>query len=163
MIDIDSTSIWHCFLDIILTSFFQRYYDVISMSFFLCHFDIVFTLFLHHFLLKKWQNGVLFNKMLNVILSTTGSYINVDASWWAQIGSYEIYSWNILCINILSVCECITLLINTVFWCWNDVEKMSNWHLNNVRFLISFQCQHDVQNRCRNDIGAQHCFNVDSM
>ena len=55
------------------------------MSFFQRHFDIIFTSFLHHFWLKKRQNGVLFNKMLNVILSTTGSDINVDASWWAQI------------------------------------------------------------------------------
>ena len=54
--------------------------------------------------------------MLNVILSTTGSYINVDASWWAQILQWVVMKFtheNLLCINILSVCECITLIINT--------------------------------------------------
>ena len=47
--------------------------------------DVVLTSFSHHFLFKKRQNGVLFNKMLDLILSTTGSDRNVDASWWAQI------------------------------------------------------------------------------
>ena len=54
--------------------------------------------------------------MLNVILSTTGSNINVDASWWAQILYWVVMKFsheNLLCINILSVCECITLIINT--------------------------------------------------
>ena len=54
--------------------------------------------------------------MLNVILSTTGSDINVDASWWAQILQWVIMKFtheNLLCIKILSVCECITLIINT--------------------------------------------------
>ena len=54
--------------------------------------------------------------MLNVILSTTGSNINVDASWWAQILKWVVMKFsheNLLCINILSVCECITLIINS--------------------------------------------------
>ena len=44
--------------------------------------------------------------MLNVILSTTGSNINVDASWWAQILKWVVMKFsheNLLCINILSV------------------------------------------------------------
>ena len=54
--------------------------------------------------------------MLNVKLSTTGSDINVDASWWAQILQWVVMKFtheNVLCIKILSVCECITLIINT--------------------------------------------------
>ena len=52
--------------------------------------------------------------MLNVILSTTGSKINVDVSWWAQILKWVVIKLsheNLLC--ILSVRECITLIINT--------------------------------------------------
>ena len=54
--------------------------------------------------------------MLNVILSTKGSNINVDVSWWAQVLQWVVMKLsheNLLCINILSVCECITLIINT--------------------------------------------------
>ena len=54
--------------------------------------------------------------MLNVILSTRGSDINVDGSWWAQILQWVVMKFtheNLLCIKILSVCECITLIINT--------------------------------------------------
>ena len=53
--------------------------------------------------------------MLNVILSTTGSNINVDVSWWAQVLQWVVMKLsheNLLCINILAVCECITLIIN---------------------------------------------------
>ena len=55
--------------------------------------------------------------MLNVILSTTGSDRNVDASWWAQILHWVVMKFtheNLLCIKISSVCEiCITLIIST--------------------------------------------------
>ena len=54
--------------------------------------------------------------MFNVILSTTGSDINVDALWWAQILQWVVMKFtheNLLCIQILSVCECITLILNT--------------------------------------------------
>ena len=40
--------------------------------------------------------------MLNVILSTTGSDINVDASWWAQILQLVVMKFtheNLLCIQ----------------------------------------------------------------
>ena len=90
-------------------------------------------------MLKKQQNGVLFNKMLNVILSTTGSDINVDFSWWAQILQWVVMKFtheNLLCIKMLSVCECITLIINTalsLFWCWNV-----NGHVENSNFYVIF-------------------------
>ena len=41
--------------------------------------------------------------MLNVILSTTGSDINVDALWWAQILQWIVMKFtheNLLCIKI---------------------------------------------------------------
>ena len=60
---------WHHFNIIFSTSLKLRFFDVV----------------LHFLLLKKRQNGVLLNKMLNLILSTIGSDINVDASWQAQI------------------------------------------------------------------------------
>ena len=89
--------------------------------------------------------------MLNVILSTTGSDINVDASWWAQILQWVVMKFtheNLLCIKILSVCECITLIINTalcLFWCWNV-----NGHVGNLNFYIIFWSKKRCQKRCQN-------------
>ena len=45
--------------------------------------------------------------MLNLILSITGSDINVDAKWVVMKFTHE----NVLCIKIPSVRECITLII----------------------------------------------------
>ena len=63
--------------------------------------------------------------MFNLILSTTGSDINVDASWWAQILQWVVMEFtpkNILCIKISSVCECITLIINTAPYLYMVLE-----------------------------------------
>ena len=70
-------------------------------------------------------------KILNLILSTTGSNINIDVSWWAQI-----LQWVVMKLTFHVYMDVNSDYENST-WCWNVIGHVenSNFNVENTLFL----------------------------